>query len=263
MRKLFNYARNLYSLYKRLRFQDLLSASQEDLKFEILDQLPKADRILVLSPHPDDDVFGCGGTLKRFVDQGTKITSVYLCDGSRGNKTGEYDSKLIDIRKKEARKAGKIIGISQTIFLGFPDGCLAADSRSTKAVEEIIKEIKPTIIFLPSFVDNHPDHLATAEIFYQVFQGIEHYSARGLADTLIFNYEIWTPQFVNRLVDITKMIEIKKKAIQAHQSQLKDRDYQAAILGLNRYRGEIFGLHGFAEGFFVCKLGRYQKIFRA
>jgi hypothetical protein len=78
----------------------------------------------------------------------------------------------------------------------------------------------------------------------------------------VWAYEIWTPIFINRLVDISLYIKTKEEAIVAHQSQLKSRRYDKAIIALNQYRAEINKISGFAEGFFAAPLKIYRELYR-
>lgn len=77
----------------------------------------------------------------------------------------------------------------------------------------------------------------------------------------IWAYEIWTPIFINRLVDISLYIKTKQEAILAHESQIATRGYDKAILGLNQYRAEINKISGFAEGFFSAPFEMYRKLY--
>ncbi|MBM2820999.1 MAG: hypothetical protein HW405_759, partial [Candidatus Berkelbacteria bacterium] len=220
-----------------------------------------------LAPHPDDDVFGMGGAIKKMTSNNVKVVVAYFCDGSggvpEGRPTGEEiglppkkDENLINIRKDEAQKASQILGVSQTYFWGYQDGKLAAGSSAIKALSDLIVKVKPDIIFLPSFLDNHGDHRVTNEIFINA-------TSKILPDDFpVWAYEIWTPIFVNRLIDITLYIKTKREAILAHESQLKSRGYDKAIMGLNQYRAEINNLSGFAEGFFAAPLKVYRDLYK-
>lgn len=261
---------SLISLKRSFSFGEIFAATKFDL--HILE--PKLDykNVLVLSPHPDDDVFGSGGTIKKMTTAGAKVTVAYFCDGSGGvpekdlNKiemrnegfeTPKRDQNLIEQRKIEAQNAGKILGTSELIFWGYPDGKLAAGTSAIRALEDLIERINPDIIFLPSFLDNHGDHRVVSEIFINAAAKMPQ-----IAKMPIWLYEVWTPIFVNRLVDISLYIKTKKEAILAHESQIQTRGYDKAILGLNQYRAEINKISGYAEGFFATPFEIYLKLYR-
>lgn len=250
---------SLSSLAKNLSVTSLYSAIKFDYHIKIKEEINQKN-ILVLAPHPDDDVFGCGGTLKKIADSGGSITVAYFCDGSAGvpatnSKFETRNSKLIEIRKEEAKKSAEILGIKEQIFFGYPDGKLAAGSASLKALNDLIHTVKPDIIFVPSFLDNHPDHRVVNEILINILSQ-EKFTGE------IWAYEVWSPLFPNRIVNITNNIDAKKQAMAAHASQLNSRGYDKAILGLNQYRAEINNFSGYGEAFFASTFEVYQKLYR-
>ena len=280
MSRLLKAALSVNLLRKELGFSNIFAAAKFDLKVD-LDTKIAAKNALVLSPSPDDDAFGMGAAIKKMTVAGTVVTVAYFCDGSggvpEGRPVGEEvgvpirrDENLIELRKKEAEVAAKILGISETVFFGYPDGKLAAGTSAIKATSDLIARIKPDIIFLPSFLDNHSDHRVVNEIFINAclagsprFGEAGRQAAKMLTDDFpIWCYEIWTPLFANRILDISLYIKTKTEAIVAHQSQLKSRRYDKAIVGLNQYRAEINNLRGCAEAFFASPLNIYRELYR-
>ena len=253
---------SLNSLRKALGYGTFFSAIKQDYHIELLDSLPSG-KILVIAPHPDDDIFGAGGTLAK-ASPG-EVVVAYLCDGSGGVKEGRdeagqvqrRDPRLIEARRAEAKAAGEILGYKEQIFFGYPDGKLASGSAANQAMVDLIQRVKPDIIFVPSFLDNHPDHRVANEILVNAL------SSRDVDfNGEIWAYEIWTPIWPNRIIKINDAIELKKKAIATQKSQLQTRGYEKAILGLNQFRAEINNLDGFAEGFFACQAKVYEKLYR-
>lgn len=266
IKKLFNQALGLNLLRKSLGRDLFYQAAKEDLRLKISDQpqdfLPPRQghaKIMVLSPHPDDDVFGMGGTIAKHTKAGDEVSVLYFCDGSKGTPEGIRDSSLIGKRKNEAERAAKILGVKELIFWGYKDGSLGANATSTKALKSLILENKPDIVYLPSISDNHPDHLATNKIFYEVLASFSPDTLYKFP--LVAMYELWTPLFPNRLININSVIEIKEKAISNHQTQLRSRNYSEAILSLNKYRAEMNGIKGYAEAFSVISSAIYKKLF--
>lgn len=265
MKRLLKQGLSLISLRRSLGFGAVFAAT----KFDVHLTQPKLEfkNVLVLAPHPDDDAFALGGTIKKLSTAGAKVTVAYFCNGSggviEGRPEGEElgvktrrDDTLIAIRKNEAQNAAKILGINELIFWGYPDGKLAAGTSVIRALQDLMGRVVPDIIFLPSFLDNHGDHRVVNEIFINAVSNIDR------KDFEIWAYEIWTPIFVNRLVDISLYIKTKQEAMRAHESQMKTRGYEKAILGLNQYRAEINKISGFAEGFFAAPFDLYLKLYR-
>ncbi|MGA2666771.1 MAG: PIG-L family deacetylase [Patescibacteria group bacterium] len=225
------------------------------------------EKVLVLSPHPDDEAFGMGGTVKKMTVAGKHVAVAFLTDGSRGiperNAQGTIienikpDKKLIKARKDEGLRSCEILGVQQSIFWGNRDSKLAASISAIKALEDLIRQLKPGIIFVPSFLDPHSDHRAANEILINAAVGLSSVER----NFEIWSYEIWTPIFANRVVDISLYIKTKEEAIKVYASQLESRRYDKAFLGLSQYRAEIRNIHGYAEGFFASSFKIYKELY--
>src|SRR5437879_4633880 len=79
--------------------------------------------VLVISPHPDDESIGCGGTLRRHVLQGDIVQAVFLTSGERGGH-GRSREDTMRIREQEAREAAAILGLAQIEFWRVSNGSL-------------------------------------------------------------------------------------------------------------------------------------------
>ncbi|MGH9197544.1 MAG: PIG-L deacetylase family protein, partial [Acidimicrobiia bacterium] len=119
---------------------------------------PEAIRVLVVAPHIDDDVIGCGGVLQQHVVAGATVSSVYLRDGGQ-------------VREAEAREAGRLIGIQELIFLRWDEGResgswlrtipgtrprIAVRESTIIRLGEIVDRLTPDIVYAPFFLDPHP-----------------------------------------------------------------------------------------------------------
>jgi len=114
-------------------------------------------KILIIAAHPDDEVLGMGATIKKLANQKHEI---HLCVVTEGA-TAQYENKkMIEVRKDACIKAGKILGISNFTFLGFPDAKLDTipQLEINKKLEEIIKKFKPEIVYTTPFNDLMIDH---------------------------------------------------------------------------------------------------------
>lgn len=220
-------------------------------------RMPKVDglqekKVLVLSPHPDDDVIGCGGTLYRYRLTGAEIAVVYMTDGRKGNDRYRED-ELVRIRQEEAKKASKIIGINRLIFLDNKDSELTPSRKTVTELSAVLNDYKPEAIFLPFFMDNHPDHRATSQIFFS--------AAGSLTSSMCYSYGIWTPMPTSNIVsDITACFEKKMLALSEHKSQLELMDLTEAAKGLSRYYSILNGGNGYAELFIACPLNEYRRL---
>ncbi|MCF6465478.1 PIG-L deacetylase family protein [Clostridium sp. Cult2] len=121
------------------------------------------EKVLVLSPHVDDETIGLGATLLKHKRADNKMALVYLTDGS-GSTTDLTSSKLINQRKEEGKRIKEVYGFDALYFLDELDGQL--DSSKVDLIEKIInilEEEKPSIIYTPFIIDGHKDHVETTK----------------------------------------------------------------------------------------------------
>ena len=231
--------KNVFRLYEYI--QPYLKVSRP------IEEKPVGEKVLVLSPHIDDDVLGAGGTLFKHHLAGDKIVSVYLASRNDG-----------EIRKKEGEAAAEIIGIDELIFLDYEIKRLDFAPEITHQIADILAMHKPDIVYLPFMLDNHNDHISTNKIFLDALSLLP-----ASCSLLIYAYEVWSTMFPNVLVDITDHVEVKKQAILEYKSQLLANNYLEAAIGLNRYRGILSKADGYAEGFCKSTPEGYRKLWRS
>jgi N-acetylglucosamine malate deacetylase 1 len=226
---------------------------------------PEGRRIVVLAPHMDDEIIGCGGTLYKHIQRGATVTVIYMTDGRYGGKlpsraAGERrggQNLGLDIRRREALLAMETLGIQDSIFLDAEDGQLSSAQGLPDRVKQILESIGPDLVYLPFFLEEHPDHRAVSQILMEATEGIScEFDCCG--------YEVWTPLFPNCLVEISDAVVVKKQALQHYQSQLVENDYLHAALGLNAYRAIALSQKhgGFVEAFFMASLKDYRALYK-
>ena len=213
---------------------------------------PEGTRVLVIAPHPDDEVIGCGGTISLHRKLGHKVSILYLTDGERGVKNMN-PIKTAELRRMEAIRSSEHLNVPEEnlYHLHLRDGDLINQSGTNYDFREILEKADPDVIYLPSFVETHRDHYA-ANIL------LKNNLVKGAT---IAAYEVWTPLIPNRLVNISPVIEEKRNALLEHASQLKELDYLDAALSLNRYRAAMFKKSSqFAEAFIYCTSAQYFEL---
>ena len=84
----------------------------------------KNKTVLVVAAHPDDDAFGCGGTIRKLANQKNRIYAVYFTDGVSARKNKKKLKKKISDRKKNSESASKIMGIKKCTYFSFQDNQL-------------------------------------------------------------------------------------------------------------------------------------------
>jgi LmbE family N-acetylglucosaminyl deacetylase len=253
IRKLVDSLLDLNHLRKFAGFAVLKNVWGSGFKLQVVARPPRG-RVLVLSPHPDDDVLGGGGALALHARQGDRVKIIYLFDGSGGEQDPARRRAIARNREAEARLAAQILGANYLEFWRVPDGASILNRSCATKLTRVWRAFAPDIIYAPSFLDPHPDHCATARLLAFF---LKKYNFQGL----IYSYEVWAPQFINRLVSIDATKELKVQAIKAHRSQLEARGYLDAMIGLAKYRAGMFGAGGYAEGFLSCRRQLYLSLF--
>nr|WP_321497935.1 PIG-L deacetylase family protein [uncultured Methanolobus sp.] len=196
--------------------------------------------ILAIGAHPDDIEIGCGGTIKKHIENGD---SVYYSIATGGEKGGEKE-----IRIKEAERAADIMGVEGVEFMDLKDTFISHDGNTIAILDRIMQRIRPSIVYVHSLNDFHQDHINIAKSVL---------SASRKMKNSIFSYEApsTTLEFKpTAFSDISKYFEIKMECIQVFASQEK-RDYteREAIVNLCKFRGKIVNVE-YAEAFEVLRL---------
>ena len=127
--------------------------------------LPVPARALAIGAHPDDIEFGAGATLAKWAAAGCELFHLVCTDGSKGSWDPEEDqAHLVAIRQEEQRAASRALGgQGECIFLGWPDGELAADLRQRWEVAYWIRKCRPDVVLGHDPWRRyrlHPDHRA-------------------------------------------------------------------------------------------------------
>jgi len=207
----------------------------------------RGERLLVLAPHPDDEVIGCGGLLALHLRDGRQVRAVIVTDGSEaGDAT---------VREQESRDGLSVLGTVSPEFLHYHDRHLSDEAEKLKAqLREILAAFKPDLIAVPSPVEIHPDHAALSRAFCELIQQDDSLFA-SLAVARIAFYEVSYPIRPNALLDITTVAAKKYAAIAVHASQLAVRDYVSYARGLNAYRAmTLLPAAHYAEAYWIAPL---------
>lgn len=183
--------------------------------------------MLVIAPHADDEVLGCGGTLALLRQKGCLIKVIFVTDSAGA---GGLGSDAVEIRRKEAVAALTVLDIDDIVFLDEPDGSFRNSPRFENRMNSLLRQFNPDWLFLPSVLDYHRDHVAIGHAALSCWQSWDSQSRA-------FVYEIWSPFPATRIVDISSVIDLKKQAISRYVLPLSHCDYFSASIGLASYRG--------------------------
>ncbi|HML90395.1 MAG TPA: PIG-L family deacetylase [Methylomusa anaerophila] len=215
--------------------------------------------MLVFSPHPDDDVIGCGGSILKHVKKGNVVSVVHITSGDSGSLIYS-PGQTISIREDEADKAAKFLGISEVHFFRNADGNLSYTWENLSRIISLLRSLRPDVVYLPHKQDSHRDHRITHELVSESCLRAGSPEAQECGQQLwsvgvILCYEVGTPlPEVNYVEDISEWMEAKVEAMRLHKSQLANLAYDEAVRHLNRLRGITTGRGAYCECFQVLKV---------
>jgi len=222
----------------------MIMPEAEAIPFEPQDL--RGERLLVLAPHPDDEVIGCGGLVALHLREGRKVHVAVATDGAQAGDAAQ--------RESESRAALALLGDVTIDFLRFPDRNLSGQRELDDRISAILREWKPDLIAVPSPLEIHPDHIALSRAFCDLIARDASLFA-DLAVARVAFYEVSAPLRPNALVDITSVSDAKYAAIEAHESQSAIHDYTSYARGLNVWRTMTMPPHvKFAEAYWTTPL---------
>ncbi len=213
--------------------------------------------VLILSPHYDDESIGCAGTILRHLRRGDDVAVVFMTDGSEGDPREDDREQVSAMRMREAMEAASGLGVERLEFLEEPETMLKPSREVIARLGKIIEDAVPDVIYLPSFLDNHVDHMELSRILYSVLKG-------GESGPEIRFFGLWTMIPANFLVDVSDVYEDKIKTVNRYRSQITQVDYLSAIMSMNRYWSARYGDgKGYLEIFYSVEASGYCSLIEA
>lgn len=226
-------------------------------------------RVLAIHAHPDDIEFQCAGTLALLKKQGCEITIATMTPGDCGS--AEHSAEEIsEIRRGEAKAAAELLG-AECLCLEFRDLSIVVDNDGRRRVTEVIRQVRPDLVFTAPPVDYMSDHEMTSRLVRDACfnASCPNYVTRqwdpaSPTDQIPYLYYVdpvegvdWfrNPIEPDCLIDISSTYEMKQQMLACHASQ---REWLRKQHGMDEYldmcrrasakRGTEAGVE-YAEGF--------------
>ncbi|OGD13952.1 hypothetical protein A2V47_07920 [Candidatus Atribacteria bacterium RBG_19FT_COMBO_35_14] len=219
----------------------------------------RSQKVLVFSPHPDDETIACGGYIIESVQRGAEVKIVLVTDGDKHG--------LRDLRYSEFKTATSILGVpvDNLIFLNYPDGKLAQQSQTEleKVFQNQIDIHNPDIILYPHPSDTHKDHITISKIVEKI---LEQSPNKKIAYKYLVHHPLYpypkkyAPGLYTlmpirlitfdggweRLMLSEETKNLKQKALKSYQSQLKNPLLKNLIESFIR-ENELFALESYPD----------------
>lgn len=221
----------------------------------------EGDRILVLAPHVDDELIGCGGALMHYIKNGKDVSIAFLTEGAK--RSAEMGiQNMAEVREQEAREAANVIGIHQDnlYFLQGEDGNLRHSPIESK-LKVVLQKVQPDTVFLPVVIDTHGDHRAVSLHLYKVLEDLlEKKECHRM--TRLYMYEVQSPithYYGNVVLDISSNMDRKRSLMLTGYPSQKDLPSFAGLM--DQYNGILFGMDG-AEIYLRSDINRFMSVMK-
>ncbi|HLJ65806.1 MAG TPA: PIG-L deacetylase family protein [Chloroflexota bacterium] len=223
-----------------------------------------ARTFLVIMSHPDDAELTCAGSIARWVREGNRAVLVVATDGARGGKHEGVDAAaMAATRRREQESAAAVIGFSDLVHLGFPDGELTDGEALRGTLVEQVRRFRPdvvvvmdplTVIHRNSYV-NHRDHrmlgMAALDALYPEASNAAYFPEQlgaGLRPHKVPELLLTQTERPNYWVDVGATLEVRFEALRRHASQIRLwPENGEAVIRQQRELAAVIGVeHGFA-----------------
>ena len=181
-------------------------------------------KVLVIVAHPDDEVIGAGGTIRKFANAGAKIRLVVFSAGAEGYTTAREKTTIVKQRAKELKEVCRILGIQEFFNEGWLDFDFRTGNKGYHTVIGHIRQFKPDLVITHRFGDYNDhkvSHDTVTDAWYHAAIPCVMNEGPIWKHVPLYEFEAVQlhaePQIV---VDITDTYQVKVKAMQAYGSQL-------------------------------------------
>lgn len=220
------------------------------------------NKVLVVAPHCDDEILGCGGVIAKHIAKGTKLYVVILTNGNIGAPE-LFPKEGTDKVRAEALKAHKVLGVTDTFFLDFPAPRLDSIPSYKLSLElnKLIKKLHIDTLYIPHRGDIHKDHRIAFEASLVAARPINNCPVKTIYAYETLSETEWAAPFSDELFNPTVFENIenelvnKLEAFKCYETQIKEFPHSRSlrsIENLSNVRGATVGIEN-AEAFMLIR----------
>jgi bacillithiol biosynthesis deacetylase BshB1 len=231
--------------------------------------------VLAIAAHPDDIELSCAATVAKIIASGKTVGILDLTEGELGTRGTRK------IRRREAKLAASLLGISVRLNLHLPDGSISVTQQNVRKVIGILRQYRPEVLLIPHWQERHPDHVHAHHLAKEAwfYSGLEKITTRmkGKKQSphrpakyyhFMQKYE-FQPSFI---VDVSDVYKKKMESLAAFRSQFHDpkstepetmlssKHFLESIYARDRHFGSLINVE-YGEPFFCIEPIGVQSIF--
>ena len=195
------------------------------------------NRVLLVTPHPDDAEGGCGATVAKWIEEGAEVVYLLCTNGDKGTTDLEMTPpRLAATREKEQIEAARVLGVKDVVFLRHPDGGLEDDRQFRGEVVREIRRHRPDVVMCMEpcrlASHSHRDHRisgqvtvdAVATYAWRPLYFPEHMADEGLHPHVVPSIYLWGSETPDTFVDVSATVDRKVETLLKHASQMTSPD---------------------------------------
>jgi LmbE family N-acetylglucosaminyl deacetylase len=193
-------------------------------------------RVLVVTPHPDDAEMWCAGTISKWVKEGASVHFVLCTDGGKGTSDRQISPHDLGVRREqEQRESACLLGVENVVELHHSDGELEDTSDFRREIVRQIRLVRPDVVLCPEpYRKNlawHRDHRVTGQITLDAvfpcardhLHFMELWQDEGLEPHKTGTVLFWGAEQPDTCIDIGQFLDIKTQAVMVHTTQIAGR----------------------------------------
>lgn len=220
------------------------------------------ENVLVIAPHCDDEILGCGGVIAKYISEGCPVYVAIVTNGNLGAPE-IFPKEGTEKVRSEALKAHKLLGVEDTFFLDFPAPKLDSIPAYKLSIEinKLITKYEITTLYIPHRGDIHKDHRITYEASLVAARPVNGCSVKKIYAYETLSETEWAPPFGDDAFiptvfeDISGYIDQKIEAFKCYGTQIKEFPHSRSLQmigSLSNFRGTTVGVEH-AEAFMLVR----------
>ncbi len=217
--------------------------------------------IVIIAAHPDDEVLGCAGVIAKHVESGDAVHVIFMTNGVDSRDTSSVND--IENRQMATQGAADILGIASVQNFDFPDNKMDTVPLLdiVQSIEHVINELHTEIIYTHHIGDLNIDHQITHKATITACRPqsgfpVEEIYAFEVPSSTEWQTPGYLPFVPSVYIDISSQIEIKRKALEAYEEEMRQPPHSRSIdniIRLNALRGNSVGMD-YAEAFVLIRM---------